>query len=68
MKASLWAAFLWKRWTMTIKALAVMLGLALCLTSVLGPAAEARGRGSHRHCGMHSHIDYGTTMCVRNHS
>ena len=58
---------------MMIKTLATIMGLAFCLTTVLGPVAEARGHHGgghhgHRHCRMHSHMDFGTNRCVRNHS
>ena len=57
---------------MISKSWACGLSAALVFSILFSPMAEARGhRGGHhghRRCGMHSHIDYGTNKCVRNHS
>ena len=60
---------------MIIKSLACSLSAAMVFLVLFSPLAEARGRGgghhggrhNHRPCRMHSHRDFGTNMCVRNH-
>ena len=58
---------------MISKSWAFGLSVALVFSIVFSSMAEAKGhhgggRHGHRRCGMHSHIDYGTSRCVRNHS
>ena len=57
---------------MISKSWACGLSAALVFSILFSSMAEAKGhhgggRHGHRRCGMHSHIDYGTNRCVRNH-